>query len=145
MLITPKHGKYDLHNEDTAFDITSFLKCSNISLLYVLPLACVYLVTQSSAAWIEVRYRVCLRILSVIPIEFLLSSFVSFVSHGAVFPLYIFFAVPHHQIPYWIIRRLSAFIVLIAHVRRSQWPRGLKRRSLVARLLRLWVRIPPGA
>ena len=29
--------------------------------------------------------------------------------------------------------------------RRSQWPRGLRRRSSSARLLRLWVRIPPGA
>ena len=28
---------------------------------------------------------------------------------------------------------------------RSQWPRGLKRRSSAARLLRLWVQIPPGA
>ena len=28
---------------------------------------------------------------------------------------------------------------------RSQWPRGLRRRSATARLLRLWVRIPPGA
>ena len=28
---------------------------------------------------------------------------------------------------------------------RSQWPHGLKGRSAVARLLRLWVRIPPGA
>ena len=28
---------------------------------------------------------------------------------------------------------------------RSQWPRGLTRRSVAARLLRLWVRIPPGA
>jgi len=27
---------------------------------------------------------------------------------------------------------------------RSQWPRGLRRRSGAARLLRLWVRIPPG-
>ena len=27
---------------------------------------------------------------------------------------------------------------------RSQWPRGLRRRSLAACLLRLWVRIPPG-
>ena len=30
-------------------------------------------------------------------------------------------------------------------VRRSQWPRGLRRRSTAARLLSLWVRIPPGA
>ena len=29
--------------------------------------------------------------------------------------------------------------------RRSQWPRGLRRRSTAARLLRLWVRIPPRA
>ena len=28
---------------------------------------------------------------------------------------------------------------------RSQWPRGLRRRSATARLLRLWVRIPPWA
>jgi hypothetical protein len=28
---------------------------------------------------------------------------------------------------------------------RSQWPRGLRRRSSAARLLRSWVRIPPGA
>ena len=27
---------------------------------------------------------------------------------------------------------------------RSQWPRGIRRRSGAARLLRLWVRIPPG-
>ena len=29
--------------------------------------------------------------------------------------------------------------------RRSQWPRGLRRTSAAARLLRSWVRIPPGA
>jgi hypothetical protein len=28
---------------------------------------------------------------------------------------------------------------------RSQWPRGLRRGSAAARLLRLWVRIPPGS
>ena len=28
---------------------------------------------------------------------------------------------------------------------RSQWPRGLRRSSATARLLRSWVRIPPGA
>ena len=27
----------------------------------------------------------------------------------------------------------------------SQWPHGLRRRSAAARLLRLWVTIPPGA
>ena len=30
-------------------------------------------------------------------------------------------------------------------ISRSQWPSGLRRRSAAARLLRLWVRIPPGA
>jgi len=29
--------------------------------------------------------------------------------------------------------------------RRSQWPHGLRRRFAAARLLRLWIRIPPGA
>ena len=40
-------------------------------------------------------------------------------------------------------------LISIRHVHgiccRSQQPRGLKRRSSVARLLRLWVRIPPGS
>ena len=31
------------------------------------------------------------------------------------------------------------------HHCRSQWPRDLRRRSAAARLLRWWVRIPPGA
>ena len=31
------------------------------------------------------------------------------------------------------------------HIRWSQWPRGLRLWSAAARLLRLWVRIPPGA
>jgi len=33
----------------------------------------------------------------------------------------------------------------IRNVRRSQWSRGLRRRSAAARLLKLWVRIPPGS
>jgi len=37
---------------------------------------------------------------------------------------------------------------IIYHIKyklsRSQWPRGLRRRSRAARLLKLWVRIPPG-
>ena len=37
-------------------------------------------------------------------------------------------------------------ISLLTHnMSRSQWPRGLRRRSAAARLLRLWVRIPPEA
>ena len=31
------------------------------------------------------------------------------------------------------------------YICRSQWPRGLRRRCSAARLLRMWVRIPPGA
>jgi len=34
---------------------------------------------------------------------------------------------------------------LIQYSCRCQWPRGLRRRSAAARLLRSWVRIPPGA
>ena len=37
------------------------------------------------------------------------------------------------------------WIMQYIFVCRSQWPRGLRRRSAAARLLRLWVRIPPGA
>ena len=39
----------------------------------------------------------------------------------------------------------SYFLVATYPLCRSQWPRGLRRRSSAARLLRLWVRIPPGA
>ena len=35
--------------------------------------------------------------------------------------------------------------VIIYEACRSQWPRGLRRRSVTARLLRMRVRIPPGA
>ena len=44
--------------------------------------------------------------------------------------------VSHLQAEYTIIMYSSC---------RSQWPRGLRRRSKTARLLRSWVRIPPGA
>ena len=37
------------------------------------------------------------------------------------------------------------FHLISARDSRSQWPRGLRRRSAAARLLRSWVRIPPGA
>ena len=52
---------------------------------------------------------------------------------------------------------LSVFILCVTHFPsgcfgcvydddgRSQWPRGLRCRSAAARLLRSWVRIPPGA
>ena len=39
---------------------------------------------------------------------------------------------------------LSILMLLPRYFCRSQWPRGLRRRSSAARLLRLWVRIPPG-
>ena len=51
---------------------------------------------------------------------------------------------------YLKIRNFSFPNVLQIYVRilvksRSQWPRGLRRTSAAARLLRSWVRIPPGA
>jgi len=39
----------------------------------------------------------------------------------------------------------SILTSVLAFNRQSQWPRGLKRRSAAAHLLRSWVRIPPGA
>ena len=40
---------------------------------------------------------------------------------------------------------LKRFALNIPRNSRSQWPRGLRYRSAAARLLRLWVRIPPEA
>ena len=37
------------------------------------------------------------------------------------------------------------FVSLYIWLCRSQWPRGLRRRSAAARLLRSWIQIPPGA
>jgi hypothetical protein len=39
---------------------------------------------------------------------------------------------------------LLKFRLILSTTCRSQWPRGLRRRSSAARLLRLWVPIPPG-
>ena len=39
---------------------------------------------------------------------------------------------------------LETFFVDIMYRCRSKWPRGLRRRSAAAPLLRSWVRIPPG-
>jgi hypothetical protein len=40
---------------------------------------------------------------------------------------------------------VNEFNLICGVVRRSRYPRGLRRRSAVARLVRLWVRNPPGA
>ena len=48
--------------------------------------------------------------------------------------------------PYDIVQAYDCiFYLIIKDSCRSQWPRGLRRRSAAARLLRLWVRIPAGA
>jgi len=47
-------------------------------------------------------------------------------------------------IPQWT-RRYSECLTCNRTFRLSQWPRGVRRRSAAAHLLRLWVRIPPGA
>ena len=44
-----------------------------------------------------------------------------------------------------IILIILHFFKVCLYYCRSQWPRGLRRRSAAARLLRSWVRIPPGA
>ena len=40
--------------------------------------------------------------------------------------------------------QLRRDFVILTFQCRSQWPRGLRRRSVAARLLKLWVRTPPG-
>jgi hypothetical protein len=37
------------------------------------------------------------------------------------------------------------YIYIYIYICRPQWSRNLRRRSMAARLLRSWVRIPPGA
>ena len=40
--------------------------------------------------------------------------------------------------------KMFQFMYVCTYICRSQWPRSLRRRSTAARLLRSWVRIPPG-
>ena len=55
------------------------------------------------------------------------------------------FCKPRHSPIYFLILFLWAYSAYTPCDRRSQWPRGLRNRSAAARLLRLWVRLPPGA
>ena len=52
----------------------------------------------------------------------------------------------------WTYKYQCLLLILLIYIQdlqlfqvRSQWPRSLRRGSAAARLLRLWVRIPPGA
>jgi len=45
----------------------------------------------------------------------------------------------------WTCPAIRSLYIFYDFLRRSQWLRCLKRRSLAARLKELWVRIPPGA
>ena len=54
----------------------------------------------------------------------------------------------HKLITVFLTDMYAVFHLLVCHHKvssfsRSQWPRGLRRRSAAARLLRLWVRFPP--
>ena len=51
----------------------------------------------------------------------------------------------HYMLTITKISTMSKLEDLLTRRSRSQWPRGLRRRSFAARLLRLWVRKPPGA
>jgi len=52
------------------------------------------------------------------------------------------YQVPFAEEPNHLVCYISS---VMCYACRSQWPRGLRRRSAAARLLRLWVRITPGA
>jgi hypothetical protein len=49
-----------------------------------------------------------------------------------------------HYLPDWG-SCATEYQMTVSAVNRSQWPRGLMRRSSAARLLRSWIRIPPVA
>jgi len=51
----------------------------------------------------------------------------------------------NYQLTHTTLKNVELLGKVIQMNRRSQWPRGLRRRSTAARLLRSWVRIPPRA
>ena len=55
------------------------------------------------------------------------------------------FAKKTRDISYKVCKGILEQIICFNWICRSQWPRGLRCRSTAARLLGLWVRIPPGA
>ena len=72
------------------------------------------------------------------------------ISTNGCFMAYIYLGTNKTLICYYF--RILDFCLTVHHqlgnviqMSRSHWPRGLRRRSAAARLLRLWVRIPPGA
>jgi hypothetical protein len=88
-------------------------------------------------------------------------SLLSLSSLSVPAPLYVMSAFPVFPIPAKLPAHLPFFrnrltfyrinnvtLILLQYTNllgRSQWPRSLRRRSAAARLLRFWVRIPPGA
>ena len=52
---------------------------------------------------------------------------------------------PHERCLHKYFMQYCCICYRISDERRSQWPRDLRRRCAPARLLRSWVRIPPGA
>ena len=64
---------------------------------------------------------------------------------NAVLKQYIAMVTVSFRLAVVIVTVVMVAVVVIVIVSRSQWPRGLRRRSATARLLRSWVRIPPGA
>jgi hypothetical protein len=66
------------------------------------------------------------------------SHFISFYKN--IFHLFIYYG--------WLRSNVTVHTFWVIYLQlycRSQWPRGLRRRSAAARLLRSWVRIQPGA
>ena len=53
--------------------------------------------------------------------------------------------ISQHFFNYVVLRLYELLYLVISLLCRSQWPRGLRRMSSTARLLRFWVRISPGA
>ena len=52
----------------------------------------------------------------------------------------------HHELVRYVINIIKVLIIFNGKVfaGRFQWPHGLRRGSMAARLLRLWVRVPSG-
>ena len=87
---------------------------------------------EASAACMELKRIYCKRDVNYI---ILLQQQVS-LTVTCDYLLFLLFYVPLYE---------STIMLITIYYCRSQWPRGLRRRSVAARLPRSWVRIPPGA
>ena len=109
-----------------------------------------YLTLSARCLWTEIHFYVSIKTAKIMPKIYVATVYTTYTVVRVkrllefvhfVFLFFFFRNAPHQNFGHYS-PNLQA---LCNKSCRSQWPRGLRRRSAAARLLRSWIRIPPGA